>query len=100
MEERHNLICGLWKFKETVDPDLMEEVAEEFAKDPHYVHVYIRKVSKDQYGIGVSYVSDRQVTSEVHDKFMEEQKDMLYKRFGVGLVGWDFANTTKVFKGF
>lgn len=100
MEFRDDLITGIWKFKETVSEDELASLAEELAKDEKYVQVYIRKVSKDQSGIGVTYNFGKSVKEKDFDEFMEQSKDMLYKRFGIGLVGWDFSNTTKVFKGF
>lgn len=100
MEKRNDLICGIWKFKDTVASEELEAFAEELAQDEKYIHVYIRKVSKDQFGIGVTYKSETEVGQKEFGEYTEKMKDILYRKFGAGLVGWDFANTTQVFKGF
>lgn len=100
MEKRTDLITGIFKFKDSVPGDQMDAFAEELAKDDKYIHVYIRKVSKDQYGVGVAYKSADEVTEEVFDKYLEDMKDVIYRKFGAGLVGWDFSSSTRAFKGF
>src|SRR3989344_8166793 len=65
MDEKRSLIMGLWKFHERVGNKDLLEVANEWAKDSNYVQLYIRKVSKDQDGIGFAYVSDG--TKEAHE---------------------------------
>jgi len=100
MEKRNDLITGIWKFKDAVTEKELEEFAQELAQDDHYLHVYIRKVSKDQFGVGIAYKSEVEVDQEKFHEFMDQMKNKLYKKFGTGLVGWDFANTTTTFKGF
>lgn len=100
MEKQNNLITGLWKFKDSVSLSDLESFAEELAKDEKFKQVYIRKASKDQNGLGIAYLSDIDLDENNFDKFMDEMKDKLYRKFGSGLVGWDFANSTTTFKGF
>lgn len=51
-------ISGLWKFKDTTLKEELEAIAEELAKDDHYIKVYIRRVSKEKNGTGITYVTD------------------------------------------
>jgi hypothetical protein len=98
MEKTRSLIMGLWKFDERVGEKELIEVAEEWAKNDNYELLYIRKVSKDQSGIGFSYKSDG--TKEAHDKYFHEASDMLKRKFGNDLVGWDISSTATLIKGF
>ncbi len=100
MTKREDLICGIWKFKDSVNTEELQNFAEELAKDEQYMHVYIRKVSKDQIGIGFTYKSDFAVGDKELAEFYDLVKDKIYRRFGTGLLGWDIANTREVFKGF
>ena len=100
MERRHDIITGLWRFKDSIDPKEIEQFAQELAKDEHFVHVYIRKASKDQEGLGITYKADQEIDQEGFHNFMEDMKDRIYKKFGAGLVGWDFSSSTKTVKGF
>lgn len=97
-EEPRNLIMGLWKFHQRVGNKDLIEVANEWAKDDNYVQLYIRKVSKDQDGIGFAYKTDG--TKEAHDKYFYETSDQLKRRFGNDMVGWDIAGTSTLIKGF
>ncbi len=99
MEKRSDIITGLWKFKDSISITELQSFAEELAKDDHYLHVYIRRASKDQQGLGVSYKAETQ-DEQTFDTFFENMKDVLYKRFGAGLVGWDFSSSTTTIKGF
>jgi hypothetical protein len=92
------LIMGLWKFDEGVSVNELLEVADEWKEDENYVQLYIRKVSKDQNGIGFAYNSDG--SKEAHDKYFHEVSDMLKRRFGNDLVGWDIASSSTLIKGF
>ena len=58
--------------------DLLE-VANEWAKDDNYVEIYIRKVSKDQYGIGFAYKSEGK---EAYDVYFDKTSDFLKRKFG------------------
>jgi hypothetical protein len=100
MERQRNIITGLWKFKDSIDIREIEQFANELAQDEHFIHVYIRKASKDQEGLGITYKADNEFEQEDFQKFMEDMKDKIYKKFGSGLVGWDFSSSTATIKGF
>ena len=99
MEKDNTLISGVWKFNDNTDPRDIESFARELAEDPHYLHVYIRKASKDQEGLGFLYKSDEPVEKDVFAKFNDDVKDKLYKKFGTKLVGWDISSSTAFIKG-
>ena len=98
MENTKSLIMGLWKFHERVGEKDLIEVANEWANDEKYVQLYIRKVSKDQNGIGFAYEVDS--TKEAYNIYFDKTSDGLRRKFGNDLVGWDIANTTTLIKGF
>ncbi|MBP7928081.1 hypothetical protein KAZ57_02955 [Patescibacteria group bacterium] len=98
MENNKSLIMGLWKFHERVGNKDLLEVANEWASDEKYVQIYIRKVSKDQYGIGFAYESEG--TKESQGAYMDATSDTLKRKFGNDLVGWDIATTAQLVKGF
>lgn len=95
-----SLILGLWKFHERVDNKDLLEVANEWAKDDKYTQLYIRRVSKDQLGIGFAYMSDG--SREAYNKYFDQTTDWLKRKFGNDLVGWDIstASDTELVKGF
>ncbi len=87
-----NKIRGYLKFSDDrVTIEQLEEFAKELANDPKFLSVYIRKVSRDQHGIGFIVDIDAN-DQETSDSFNEELKDKAYKKFGTGLVGWDISN--------
>ncbi|OGC47435.1 hypothetical protein A2886_03360 [candidate division WWE3 bacterium RIFCSPHIGHO2_01_FULL_42_13] len=94
-----NLTTGLWKFHESVPLEVLQEVAEEWAKDERYKYLYIRWASKDQRAIGFTYEKEDGAKG-THEKFFEEITDKLKKKFGNSLVGWDVSSTTYTIKGF
>jgi hypothetical protein len=98
MEKKNSLIMGLWKFNERVGEKDLLEVANEWAKDAKYVQLYIRKVSKEQSGIGFAYASDG--TQEAHRVYFDAASDQLKRKFGNDLVGWDIVSTSTLIKGF
>ena len=98
MEKPKSLILGLWKFNEKVGNKDLLEVANEWAKDENYIQLYIRKVSKDQYGIGFAYKHDG--TKEGQESYHFASSDYLKRKFGNDLVGWDLASTDQLIKGF
>jgi hypothetical protein len=98
MEKINSLIMGLWKFHERVGESDLLEVANEWASDEKYTHLYIRRVSKDQLGIGFAYEGDG--TQEAHNEYFNRTSDQLKRRFGNDLVGWDIASTPNLIKGF
>ena len=89
---------GLWKFHERVGEKELIEVATEWANNEKYTQLYIRKVSKDQLGIGFAHQGDG--TKEAHDIYFDETSDKLKRKFGNDLVGWDIASSSTLIKGF
>ena len=98
MEKNKSLIMGLWKFHERVGEEDLIEVTNEWAKDEKYIQLYIRKVSKDQNGIGFAYEGDG--TKEAQDDYFNKTSDQLKRKFGNDLVGWDISSTPTLIKGF
>ena len=95
-----NYIMGLWKFSDKVSIEQLEDVANKWAtEDPNYLELYIRKTSKDQYGIGFTYKTSQDEPSERQNaRYMEPVSDSLKKQFGNGLVGWDIASPVWIIK--
>ncbi|MBI2065329.1 MAG: hypothetical protein HYT62_04765 [Candidatus Yanofskybacteria bacterium] len=90
---------GLWKFSDRVTIEQLIELAKKAADNPKYLQVYIRKCSKDQYGIGFTYdYSDREPTEGQNKEYMDPVMDSLKKQFGNDLVGWDIASPTWIIK--
>ena len=83
---------GYLKFSSRVDIIDIENFAKELAEDPQFTSVYIRKVSKDQNGIG--FITNVNTSEEFSfDNFSEQLKDRAMKKFGTGLAGWDMASS-------
>ena len=95
-----SLFIGIWKFHERVGNKDLLEVANEWADDEKYEQLYIRRVSKDQLGIGFSYASDG--SKEAYDEYFNSTTDWLKRKFGNDLVGWDISSASGVHlvKGF
>ncbi len=98
MENTKSLILGLWKFDQRVNNKDLLEVANEWAKDDNYIQLYIRRVSKDQYGIGFACKHDG--TKEQQDDYHFRTSDYLRRKFGNDLAGWDIGSTDQLVKGF
>lgn len=98
LEENKSLIMGLWKFHERVGEKDLIEVAKEWAEDEKYLQLYIRKVSKDQNGIGFAYLSDG--SREAHREYFDKYSDGLKRKFGNDFAGWDISSTSTLIKGF
>lgn len=94
---QNNLIMGIWKFSDKIPQKDLIEIANEWAKDEKYTQLYIRKVSKNQNGIGFSYAIDKD-SKEAMDEYLYIVSDFLRKKFGNDLAGWDIANTAVVIK--
>jgi len=88
---------GLWKFRDRVSVEDLCSLAERWAaEDPSYLQLYVRKVSKDQYGIGFAY--QLPADKPGHSEYFERVSDQLKKLFGNDLVGWDIASPVRVIK--
>jgi hypothetical protein len=99
MQEK-NWAMGLWKFSSKVPKEDLIKFAEQWAaEDPKYLQLYVRKVSKDQNGIGFTYQLPEGVdTQTAHDEYFDKTSDILKRNFGNGLAGWDIASTVIVIK--
>jgi len=99
MEEK-KWVMGLWKFSGKVSTKELNNVASKWAaEDPNYLQLYIRKVSKDQMGIGFTYQLAKDVDTKAgHDEYFERTSDYLKRNFGNDLVGWDIASAVWVVK--
>lgn len=95
-----NYITGLWKFSDKVSVEQLQEVAKKWAaEDPKYLQLYIRKCSKNQYGIGFMYdYSNQEQTEGQNAEYMDPVMDSLKRQFGNDLVGWDIAAPTWIIK--
>ena len=93
-----NIIIGTWKFSENVKREEIVQLAKEWAENDQYLFVAVRKASETQTGISFAHVSDG--SKDFSDKYNLDTKDLLYRRFGTGLVGWDISTTHDIFKGF
>ncbi len=88
---------GYLKFKVQVSLTEIQNFAKELAQDPRFLSVYIRQVSKDQFGIG--FISDVDTPDNASfQNFSEELKDQAMKKFGVGFAGWDITRQYDVIK--
>ena len=86
---------GLWKFKDKISAEELSKIANKWAaEDPNYLQLYIRRVSKDQRGIGFTYkIPEGKDAEKVHKEYFEQTSDFLKRLFGNDLVGWDLATT-------
>lgn len=90
---------GLWKFSDKVPVDDLVALAQEWAKeDEKYLQLYVRKVSKDQYGIGFTYDAQGHDLKKFHDEYFYRVSDVLKRKFGNDLAGWDIASGVRVIK--
>ena len=78
--------------------DLIETAQKWADEDKKYLQLYIRKVSKDQYGIGFTYDRKGQDSKEAQDKYMFQTSDVLKRSYGNDLVGWDIASSAYIIK--
>jgi hypothetical protein len=92
-------VMGLWKFRDRVTPEQLCAFAEQLAEDSRYTQLYVRKVSKDQHGIGFTYLlPEEEANEEGHNAYFERTSDILKRTFGNDLVGWDMANPVWIVK--
>lgn len=89
---------GLWKFSEAVPFEELKKLAEGFAKDENYEHIYIRHTSKDEVGIGFTYHYDGK--SSTYENWFRETKKVFAEKFGHQFKGWDISSQPYFFKGF
>lgn len=98
--QQQKWLIGLWKFSQKISKEELGEVAEQWAKeDSNYLQLYVRKVSKDQTGIGFTYkLPDDADTKQVHDEYLDRVSDKLKRQFGNDLAGWDMASPVWIIK--
>jgi len=97
--QKTRIISGLWKFHERVPEQQLVEIAEEWAKEPKYTQLYVRKGSKDQYGIGFMYdLREEEISENEYSDFFNNVSDKLKRRFGNDFVGWDVSQYTTIIK--
>ena len=98
--QEQNWIMGLWKFRDAIPSEKLAEIANKWAaEDPRYLQLYIRKVSKDQRGIGFTYeIPKGQDPMSAQEDYFESTSDYLRRCFGNDLAGWDLATTVYVIK--
>ncbi|MCA9353543.1 hypothetical protein KC842_01585 [Candidatus Nomurabacteria bacterium] len=90
---------GLWKFGGNITEQQLIELAESFSEDDRYLQVYIRKVSKDQMGVGFTYkLSEDKDHESAYDEYFDKTSDSLKRKFGNDLVGWDLASPVWVIR--
>ena len=91
---------GLWKFSSKVPREDLVKLAEKWsAEDQNYLQLYVRKVSKDQNGIGFTYqFPEGADAKEAQDAYFGKTSDYLKRNFGNDLAGWDMASTVTVIK--
>ena len=99
MTNSQEVIMGIWKFSDKIPMKDLIETAQNWAKeDEKYLQLYIRKVSKDQSGIGFTYDIKGQDGKEAHDKYFNQTSDTLKRNYGNDLVGWDIASSAYIIK--
>lgn len=92
MAKSQNLVMGIWKFSDKIPVEDLVKLAQKWAKeDENYSQLYVRKVSKDQYGIGFTYNPKGQDLKKAYDEYHYKVSDSLRRQFGNDLVGWDIA---------
>ena len=94
MPTKQPWIMGLWKFRDRVSIDELTDYAEKLAEDPRYTQLYVRQTSKDQYGIGFTYVLSEEEAARgpgIEQEYYERVSDTLRRAFGNDLAGWDIS---------
>ncbi len=93
---KQNLICGMWKFRDVLTPEILLDIAERWEKeDNRYIDLHVRRCSKNQMGIGFKYELRLNQTFE---GFVEIITDFLKRNHGNNFVGWDISEKTWVVK--
>ncbi len=97
MENQNNFAMGLWKFSDKIPMEELVELATEWATDENYVSLYVRGASKDQNGLGFAY---KVATKEAYKEYFAKTSDVLKRKYGNDLVGWDIGYEAIPVKGF
>lgn len=94
---RPDVASGLWKFTTDVDgiSDLIGVAQHWLEEEPdNWLRLYVRKCSKDQYGIGFEYKLAGPDYSAGFRRFFHKITDQLKRKFGNNFIGWDVAPQT------
>lgn len=91
---------GIWKFADRVSKKDLFEIAEKWKdEDPNYLQLYVRKVSKDQNGIGFCYrLPEGEDKQKAYDEYLDKTTDYLKRIHGNDFVGWDISMDVRVIK--
>ncbi len=81
------VVSGIWKFKDSVSPEVLCELAVGLrdANPGSYGQMFVRRCSRDQLGICFIY----KLVDQSYDHFFDLLTDLLKKRFGNDFAGWD-----------
>jgi len=95
MLQERRWIVGLWKFSDRVPPRELDNIARRWAAtDSHYLQLYIRRVAKDQRGIGFTYeIPARKSVKHFQAEYIKQTSTALKTRFLNRFRGWDIAST-------
>lgn len=98
--QEENWIVGLWKFSDRVSQTELAELASEWSNaDKEYLQLYVRKTSKDQFGIGfMRQVPEDKDPQIAHKEYLATVSDLLKRQYGNDFVGWDIATKVYVVK--
>lgn len=91
---------GIWKFSEKISVETLVELAQNWAKeDENYLQLYVRRVSKDQHGIGFTYnAKGQEDLKKFHEDYLYRVSDVIRRQFGNDLAGWDIASSAYIIK--
>ena len=99
VQERPDVVSGLWKFDARLSPrsqEVLLKIAIEWIEEEpdRYLQMYVRMCSKDQIGIGFAYKLDGPDYKKSKERFFHKVTDQLKRQFGNDFVGWDMACPT------
>jgi hypothetical protein len=96
MNDNKVYTIGIWKFSDKAK-DEVEQLAREWAKEDKYIQLYIAHKEKGQMALGFVYQVD---SIDDHGDYFYNTSDVLKRRFGNDLLGWDVSTTDQLLKGF
>lgn len=96
------IVQGIWKFRDSVPSDELLAFAKELlASEPErYQSMSIRRCSSDQVGICFIWTNEGRAPGQYLpvEVFYEKCKDLFYRQFGTGFVGWDLCDSVCILK--
>jgi hypothetical protein len=101
MENKDKItIMGMWKFdRDNVSREEVVELAKEWAEDENYVQLYVRGGGNRQTALGFTYETDDE-DMDKDNGYFKKTYDILLKKYGIGVRGYDISNTVTKIKGF